>query len=103
MDTSLPSSQVASLLNKAIFPFQPTLISQIFTFEQQTAKHEFYNSKIEKKKKKNLKKEDKHEIRFKKPINEQYQIRKIVSVKSKMAEEKQHIDCCKKKKKKTSK
>ena len=39
-------------------------------------------------KKKKLKKEDKHEIRFKKPINEQYQIRKIVSVKSKMAEEK---------------
>ena len=87
MDTSLPSSQVASLLNKAIFPFQPTLISRIFTFEQQTAKCEFYNSKIEKKKKK-LKKEDKHEIRFKKPINEKYQIRKIVSVKSKMAEEK---------------
>ena len=56
MDTSLPSSQVASLLNKAIFPFQPTLISRIFTFEQQTAKCEFYNSKIEKKKKKNLKK-----------------------------------------------
>ena len=40
LDMSLPSSQVASLLNKANFPFQPTLVSQVLAFEWRAAQLE---------------------------------------------------------------
>ena len=40
LDMSLPSTQVASLLNRANFPFQPTSVSQVLAFEQQPAKRE---------------------------------------------------------------
>lgn len=49
LDTSLPSPHVANLLNKTTFLFQPALVCQILTIEQQTAKSEFCNSKNGKK------------------------------------------------------
>lgn len=43
LDTSPPSPQAASLLTKAAFPFQPTLVSRVLAFEQQAAEPEFGN------------------------------------------------------------
>ena len=74
LDTGLPSPQVANLLNKATFLFQPTLVSQILTIEQQTAKSEFCNSKNGKIL---IYRKIKHVIRFRMPDYEQYQIRKF--------------------------
>ena len=44
LDMSLPSSQVAGLLNKAIFLFQPTFVSSELAFEWQAAKLELGNT-----------------------------------------------------------
>ena len=43
LDMSPPSPQVAGLLNKANFPFQLTLGSQVLAFKQQAAEAEFGN------------------------------------------------------------
>lgn len=40
---SVPSLQIAGLLNKATFPFQPTLVSQGLAFEWQAAEHRVPN------------------------------------------------------------
>ena len=46
LDMSLPSPQVASLLNKAAFLFQPTLVSRVLAFKLRAAKPEFGDKKI---------------------------------------------------------
>ena len=43
VDMSPPSPQVAGLLNKAIFPFQPMLVSWVLAFKQWAAELKFGN------------------------------------------------------------